>query len=952
MGKLKILADGNSPHAQSNARGKLFEKLMANVLRHYGYTIDRLSNVIYAGMEIDIEGKSIATGIPLYAECKCYESEIDSPSFQKFYAKYMTRWFKDNKSQGIFIALPGLNSEAKGFYRENCTSNSQITVRLYEEEAVLDAISDTLNIPKSEKIAALIPQNIGSAGDSSLLYTDNGFFWIQFIKPLGGGIPNRIVIYDSNSNSISDKMTIDYLRKLYSDLNDFEITSIKDETQVHSITVPQALEEIVEVRGGSECFEYQFPASPEYFIGRQEAFNELESFVSKVLNKETSSKAILFEANSGWGKSSFVLASVADLNNKGHFAVTIDSRSAATSQFILRTINYTLNKFGNFKGLLTNNMNSIALTGFEGGVNALINIGNVLRSNNKILFIFLDQFENIFFLPEALKKISDLLLKICDTQTNIILGFAWKTDLVGLTNEFPYKLRDSIANSAKKIVVNLFSEAETTAMLDKLSNEIRAPLRKDLRFFLSEFSQGYPWLLKKLCAHVKTQRNKGVSQSEIADNLLNVEELFKEDLQGLSSKEEEILHKIAKSAPISDSDLSEEMHPDIIQSLVNRRLVVRIGRRFDIYWDIFRDYLNYKHIPIQENYILRTGIGTVIEATKILVESNTKINSNIFHDKISLSKKSFYNVLHDMKSLGISEIENGKIILKVKLDKNKFDISLRDHLQTRLIRNRLIWELKKMLDEKGLLTIEDVSRLIKERCPYISATDKTWKVYARIFIDWMNFADLAISDSRDNTISQYIPGTAIRERRMPVRKPRIEIAIPLVQYTPIEKILIKITDAVINNSKLDWSGIKKSTVNKSLTMLELLNFIIRKPSYITVLSRAKDFALYPEKRPSLFAEEALKIKSFATFIDILNFHKDTQQTLLNLGVELREKLNTNWENSTAEINAKIMLDWARHSKLAPETFAKIRKGPLKGSKFVNNNQQLLFTNTKNTQKKT
>jgi hypothetical protein len=54
MGRLKILASGSSPQAQAQARGKLFEKLMANVLRHYGYSIDRIASVNYAGMEIDI----------------------------------------------------------------------------------------------------------------------------------------------------------------------------------------------------------------------------------------------------------------------------------------------------------------------------------------------------------------------------------------------------------------------------------------------------------------------------------------------------------------------------------------------------------------------------------------------------------------------------------------------------------------------------------------------------------------------------------------------------------------------------------------------------------------------------------------------------------------------------------------------------------------------------------
>jgi len=126
MVSLKILASGKSPQAQAQARGKLFEKLMAQVLRKYGYSIDLIPNVNYAGMEIDIEGKHIISNIPLYAECKCYDIEIDSTKIQIFYGKYMARWRRDNRSQGIFIALPGINSHAKGFYKDYCEQDSGI----------------------------------------------------------------------------------------------------------------------------------------------------------------------------------------------------------------------------------------------------------------------------------------------------------------------------------------------------------------------------------------------------------------------------------------------------------------------------------------------------------------------------------------------------------------------------------------------------------------------------------------------------------------------------------------------------------------------------------------------------------------------------------------------------------------------------------------------------------
>jgi hypothetical protein len=80
-------------------------------------------------------------------------------------------------------------------------------------------------------------------------------------------------------------------------------------------------------------------------VGRYDVLEEIDSFIGDIINKKTSSRSILFEANSGWGKSSVVLANVDRIQQKGHFAVAIDSRSASSSQFVLRVVDHVLQKF-------------------------------------------------------------------------------------------------------------------------------------------------------------------------------------------------------------------------------------------------------------------------------------------------------------------------------------------------------------------------------------------------------------------------------------------------------------------------------------------------------------------------------------------------------------------------------------------------------------------------------
>ena len=165
-------------------------------------------------MEIDIEGKSALTGVPLYAECKCYATEVDSPRFQQFFGKYMTRWLKDKRCQGLFVALPGINSHARGLYNESCEHNNEITLQLLEEEQVLEAMYSTNIVARPEQFSKSIDSSIGQPGDYTILYTPRGCFAIQFIIPAGASIPDSVAILDSQGKLYRKPRTLEYLTDL------------------------------------------------------------------------------------------------------------------------------------------------------------------------------------------------------------------------------------------------------------------------------------------------------------------------------------------------------------------------------------------------------------------------------------------------------------------------------------------------------------------------------------------------------------------------------------------------------------------------------------------------------------------------------------------------------------------------------------------------------------------
>ena len=931
MPKLQILADGDSEQAKANARGKLFEELMRKVLSSFGYQIDEVPNVNYSGMEIDIEGKLSIAGTPLYVECKCYSTMVSAPDFQKFFGKYMARWFKDHRCQGLFVAIPGINSHAKAFYRDHCENNSDISLRILEEGEVLEAMYRSKTMARPEEFSKVIDPKIGQLGDCTILYTERGCFGIQYTIQVGATLPNSVAILDASGRHLSTADVIEYLTELYPDLKEYEIIPANYSQPIISETHD---EQVVEIRGSSACFEYQFPASPEYFVGRDLALEQLQSFANQIVAAQITSRGIVFQGNSGWGKSSLVLAGVHMLQQSGHLAVAIDSRTASSTQYILRAIDYVFNNILQVhQADLGVKVHDGPLSGFDGAVDMLETFGNYLETQNKILFIFFDQFENIFHLPSIATSMQNFFARILDAQTNIVIGFSWKTDLIGHTNDFPYHVRESIRNGSQQIYLARFSDTESTTLIDRLESELGRHLRKDLRFFLSEFSQGYPWLLKKLCAHVQSQIGRGVSQQNIADSLLNVGQLFSDDITGLSPEQEEALRRIARYAPVSVSDMAEEFDPQILQSLVDARLLVRIGPMYDIYWDIFRDYLNSEVLPVQENYILHYSASLIFRSCVVISVHGGQMDVEDFRGRAGLTSiGTFYNVTREMRLLGLAAITNNIINLQIPVAdaESQFEDTFRAYLRDKLRRNRLIARILAQLEAERTLLIGKVADILQAECPYISASQTTWNTYARIFAGWMEVADLAAYNKSSFSIEHYSPENTLRQNDVLTGRKKNDMALPSVQYGAIEKVSIRLVNAVRGSGRVDWSDIPSTTRSKALSCLEQLQFIQRRSGRIMVSTQLQEFVASPDSRTLVFAERAMRIPSFALFVDILNTYEFEGRSLTEVGQDLNRSLNLNWKDSTAEANAKIMMNWARNAGLAPGVFAAGSRSQSKG----------------------
>ena len=83
---------------------------------------------------------------------------------------------------------------------------------------------------------------------------------------------------------------------------------------------------VTEVTGSHSDFEYQLPASPQYFVGRTAAISSIQAMMGE------RSRVLVINAKSGWGKSSLALRAKELTRQRGGHAVVFDTRTASPLQ--------------------------------------------------------------------------------------------------------------------------------------------------------------------------------------------------------------------------------------------------------------------------------------------------------------------------------------------------------------------------------------------------------------------------------------------------------------------------------------------------------------------------------------------------------------------------------------------------------------------------------------------
>ncbi|MFD1374238.1 nSTAND1 domain-containing NTPase [Actinoplanes sichuanensis] len=726
--QVMVLAAGNTPAAAATARGHLFERFIAKVLEQFGFdqpTV-RILNNTSDGIELDIAVRHRLTGRRAIAECKAYTSAIHARELTSFYGKLGAERLESSEQiDGFFFALPRL------------TNNGAEQARKLEKDPgfrYLDA-DHVAQIVRDIGIITTAPDTLTGTliSDSIILVTEHGVFSAAKRLDPSSRTTAEVVVWAAGAAPVP--MPVVELLKSSPYAASSPVRDARGELLLQHIRHTESeTPVIVEVRGSQSDFEYQLPASPQYFVGRRKVIAELESVISNA------PATFVINAKSGWGKSSLALRLRKSILAKRGHAIVFDTRTASSREYVTAAIRSAAIRAEAAKILhLPSNASWASLA------SALETLRNSQwAANAGPLLIFFDQFENVFKEETITREFRDLALGIAEVGKPIVVGFAWKTDLVGWVEGHPFQLREEIRAQATVANLKELGPSEIDNLLGRLERSLDAKLLPDLKQRLREISQGLPWLFKKLAGHVLREVQDGKTQSELVSEALNVQSLFESDLAELQPIEREALLHIARYAPVPVSEVEDRLPAGAIQSLVDRRLVVQIAERLDTYWDIFRDFLTTGRIPIEESYTLRLPPSSVGRLLREVMAAGGDAPVPHLAARLATSETVIYNLARELRVFGVVTYEPNR----VKFTREFYESAdpeddLRRRVTTSLRRHKAFSACAHLLEKNdGEITQSIFAAALPKAFPAIAATENTWLNYARSFAQWFHYAGL------------------------------------------------------------------------------------------------------------------------------------------------------------------------------------------------------------------
>lgn len=711
-------------------KGDLFEGLSRDLLLAQNYEV--IEEIRITGAELDLLCKHKISGKQVYVECKAQKDKIGAPILRQLLGTITAYDY----AEGWLVSTSEFGKEAKGFVENWKSKPSEQASKLsfYSPDLIIESLKAASVICEQpiEK-ATEIAGSAEKLGSWSLIVSEYGRYWAVYT--LKAGAPYGVLLFHATSGKlVSDRETVTNIAKLEAEISDYDIYIGTKPTE-NTVAANNELPNVAEVQIGDSWNDYR-PARPQDFVGRDSTQKEILNFLGSVRECSTDSRIFAITGNSGLGKSSLI-AKLRDRSKNKHykkkyFIYAVDIRGATTPSYIAAALLKGLNEaqaqgFGDkIKLTLTDPaspMTSKSITKFL----------RSLREKEQVVCLVFDQFEELYSKPDLFgifKAAKNLMLDIAAIKENIALGFAWKTDSTTQQDHPAYHMWHDLADYRKVYKLNVFDPGEISASITKFEKEIQRQIPVEIRHQLTHNSQGFPWLLKKLCINLYENIIKGDDDSILPD--FDVRALFEEDVASLSPEEFSCLKVIANSAPADWSEIIEISGINTVNSLVNKRLIIKSGTRLNIYWDIFKDYLTTGRVPVVPfNYVPTSDFNSMykvaLKLTAVSYQDAKSISAKTGHNE-----RTIWNIGADLVMLGIADRKGVNFKLREELSENHENaivLKLRQKFDKHSVKLALFKKFSGKTVENA-----DIKSALKNCMPNSNFNDKTWQVYTNRFI--------------------------------------------------------------------------------------------------------------------------------------------------------------------------------------------------------------------------
>lgn len=171
---MKVFVYGKS----SDDKGHQLETLMAAILKNLGYDRVTLNERGAGGHEIDVTAtkkEPIGEDTTLLCECKALKSLVEMTDWLKFVGKIYLAQRKDSRTQGLMVALSGVNGSVMGNYKE---IKGDKFITLITNEDIYEYITRLHPmLPEKDVERHIYQYTRKDVVSANIIYYDSLFYW-------------------------------------------------------------------------------------------------------------------------------------------------------------------------------------------------------------------------------------------------------------------------------------------------------------------------------------------------------------------------------------------------------------------------------------------------------------------------------------------------------------------------------------------------------------------------------------------------------------------------------------------------------------------------------------------------------------------------------------------------------------------------------------------------------